>query len=96
MKKAEQVASLKAAVIEWLEKNGLNSSVGFYTPKEWVERGEEYCLSADLIMTFEGPFYSVLNNCDPVSLVNEFHELAEQHGYYHEQGMAWYLGFYPC
>ena len=95
MTKPETVAQLKADVIAWLEKHEIGSDVHFHNPQEWADRGEDYCRSADLVMTFEGPLYPILNYCEIPALVDEFFELCNGHNYYYEQGTSWYLGFYP-
>ena len=58
----------------------------------------EYGNPDTLTMTFEGPFYSVVNYrgdteyCDRIT--GEFNEILKQYGLYYELGHAWSLSLY--
>jgi hypothetical protein len=50
-----------------------------------------------LTMSFEGPFYEVLNGDyrGDYELENKFRKILEKYGLYYEQGDAWNLSCYP-
>ena len=62
-------------------------------PKDYVEYSSDF-----LTMTFEGPFYHVMNYYSPTKycdkLIAEFDEICKKYGKYHELGYAWSLALY--
>jgi hypothetical protein len=62
-------------------------------PKDYVEYTSDF-----LTMTFEGPFYDVVNYyvsakyCD--RLLKEFDDILKRYKKYYELGYAWSLGLY--
>ena len=62
-------------------------------PADYVEY-----FSAFLTMTFEGPFYDIINYydnpryCD--KLLDEFNDILKKYNKYYEQGYAWSLALY--
>lgn len=52
----------------------------------------EYANPESITMTFEGPFYSDLN--ENPSVGEKLNEIGKKYGCYYEQGYAWSLAFY--
>lgn len=61
--------------------------------KDYVEYYSDF-----LTMTFEGPFYAIVNYHAPTKFCNqileEFNDILKKYGVYYEQGYAWSLGLY--
>jgi hypothetical protein len=83
---------LKAALEEWLIRNGLDTDTHFYTMSAWKTRQEEYLNDAELVLVFEGNLHAILNYGGDTE---EFEDYIESFGYYYEQGHSWNMGFYP-
>ena len=82
-------------VKQWAKDNDVDlTDTGFYTPEQWRDRGETWCLNADLIMTYEGGLYEVINVHYP-ALFDSFFNTIQSIGYWFECGTHWYCGFYP-
>jgi hypothetical protein len=80
------------AFIEVIESMGMDlEGLSFYSPKQWRDRGESYCLDADLIVVFEEHMlYEMLLEGIVSDLIDEL----GARGYWFEQGTSWYLGVY--
>jgi len=89
-----QIEKLQATLSEWLHRNDLHHDIRFYTPEEWIERGEEFLTNSDLILVFENGLFDLINYYSYDSLYNELDDLVEGFGYYFELGHAWNMGFY--
>lgn len=65
-----------------------------FNPKDYCE----YANPAMITMTFEGPFYEVMNGYCPgwTVLEEEFSRLINKHGFYYELGHAWSLSLYEA
>jgi len=68
---------------EWVLKEG-------YSPDTYFE----YCNLDTLSMSFEGPFYEVINYGLCNSLLEKFDKLIASYGYYYELGNSWNLSLY--
>ncbi len=92
--------SAKKSINAFLKKHGVQGDVGFYTPKAWKDRNEPYGGGKEsvLVMTFEGPFYAVMNTFFEsehlTAIYNAFDELMESLGCWYELGNAWNLTLY--
>ena len=63
-------------------------------PKDYIEYSSDF-----LTMSFEGPFYDIVNYYFPSAkycdkLMKEFDDICKRYGKYHEQGYAWSLALY--
>lgn len=100
------INDIKRLVLELISKHYKTGRpeeyVNFYTNKKWNERGEDYCQTADLIMTSGNypTFFEELNGySNNRSATTEFYEIFNsQNQYSHEAmfelGTGWYGGFY--
>lgn len=57
-----------------------------------VEKQIKYANPESITMTFEGPFYSDINENPAVG--EKLNEIGKKYGVYYEQGYAWSLAFY--
>ena len=74
----------------YLRKNDLDCDTHFFRISEWKERGEEFLVDSEFVITSEGGLYSILNYGDS----DEFYDLVQSFGYYMEMGHSWSYGFY--
>ena len=96
-------------ILELLLEYDCSTDVVFYfegkrlieTDKDWViEEGylgsdyTEYANDDTLTMTFEGPFFEVMNYGTNYELYDKFDKLLQSFGYYYELGNAWNLALY--
>lgn len=54
----------------------------------------EYANDNTLSMSFEGPFYSIMNYGESRGIFEKFSKLVEDYGYYAQPGHAWNLTLY--
>lgn len=74
-----------------IDTNGCRT---FYTPDEWRDREEKYCLGADLIIVhYSGDLCRLLSREDTQSS-GILNDLLREEGYYLEAGTNWYHGLY--
>lgn len=68
----------------------------FYTPAEWVRRGETYGSAAELIVVHDGGDFAPLLNLDYCcyDLHNRQTRRLEPHGVYASQCTGWYTAVY--
>jgi hypothetical protein len=78
-----------------------NQRLSTFTEGKWVleegYKGSDYTKYANdktITMTFEGPFYDVINYNECPELLRRFNELIESYGYYYELGYPWSLSLY--
>lgn len=67
--------------------------------EEYEDVKHKYEYTGDfLFMTFEGPFYEVINYCYSINysdkLLEEFNSILNKYGKYYELGYAWSLALY--
>lgn len=73
-----------------------NGCRAFYTPDEWQDREERYCLGAELIIVHDrGDLHTLLGGEDTESS-GILDDLLREEGYYLEAGTDWYHGLYKC
>lgn len=62
-------------------------------PRDYVEYASDF-----LTMTFEGPFYNIVNYYSPAKycdkILNEFNDILKKYKKYYELGYAWSLALY--
>ncbi len=87
------------AVMALLKKHKATNTVGckaFYSPKEWIERGEEYGRESVLIVCHDGgahaPFFN-LDYCE-YGLYDEMVKTLYDAGIWVEQCTSWYSAIY--
>jgi hypothetical protein len=70
----------------------------FYTPQEWRERGEQYGLSAELIVVHDGGDLNDFFSYDSgyYTLVEGMNEALSAVGVYAESCTCWYTAIYPA
>lgn len=87
-------------ILKHIKQSGLDYTGGcrvFYSQEEWRARGEQYCLSAELIVVYEGS--SIVELFDPEegylsdSYLAIDNDLADA-GLYCELGTNWYAGVF--
>lgn len=54
----------------------------------------KYANSDTISMSFEGPFYEIINNFDSSPFLKQFDSLLKEYGLYYELGNAWNLSCY--
>ena len=64
--------------------------------KKTISKGKasnsfEWANDKTLSMTFEGPFYDVMEGYHGIELEQKFSKLLQKYGYYYERGNAWNL-----
>lgn len=69
----------------------------FYSPDEWVARGENYCRNALLVIVYDG---GALGNAfeyahEAYQCIERMRLALAEHGLYTECGTHWYSGVYP-
>jgi hypothetical protein len=68
----------------------------FYSPEEWIERGEKYGRNSVLILCHDGgdlaPFVNYDYGC--YKLIDGLSSVLEDAGYYAEQCTCWYTAVY--
>jgi hypothetical protein len=96
-KAVQSVERVRQRIHEWLVKHELDRDTRFYTREEWTARKEPYLADPELVLTFEGALYRVVNGCDrdSIKLYGQLERLARRLGFYFEIGHAWNMGFYP-
>ena len=67
--------------------------VGFYSKTDWKNRGEEYCLESDVVMSYDGGFMHHVMN-DNWEMREDLEKDLEKIGLYMEPGYSWCCGFY--
>lgn len=89
---------VKKIVTQWARKNDVDlTDVGFYSPKEWRDRGESYCREASCIITAEGTLCGIWNGyygTASYALLDSFYNMLQEHGLWYEMGTHWYVGIY--
>ena len=69
----------------------------FYTPDEWLDRGEDYGTRSKLIVCHDGgdllPYFSY--DGTDYGRSEKMEEALEKLGYYAEQCTCWYTAIYP-
>ncbi len=84
---------MKAAIAEWLTKEGWLGDAGFYTVEQWRAREEEWLTDSLLVLVFDGSTLHTMLNFGGDHA--EFDDLVESFGFYYELGNHWNMGFYP-
>ena len=88
----------------FMKKNGLGTGgcKAFYSPKEWLSRGEDYGLDSELVVVYDGgDLYYVMNPhyADYPSvfygLQEELEEELKKAGVYSEACYGWHGAIYP-
>lgn len=68
----------------------------FYSPKEWADRGEEYGLTSELIVVYDGgdlvPYFNLDEGA--FSLFEAMNEVLNEAGYWFEPCTGWYSAVY--
>jgi len=87
-------------VREFLAEEKLEYTGGcraFYSPEEWVARGETYCRTALLVIVYDGGQVGDAFEYDreAYKLIERMRVRLEGHGLYAEPGTNWYAGIYP-
>jgi len=91
----KKAKKLRKDIDNFLKKyNDLFEDVTLYSQDEWQEREEQYGNDSILSMTFEGPFYEMINYGMMNSLKEEFLAIVEKNGFYKELSYAWAMHFY--
>ena len=90
-----------ATILAVLAKNDRMDTGGcktFYSPVEWRERGEEYGLSAELIVVHDGGDVAALFNYDydAINLQNEILLALSDAGLFAEPCTCWYTAIYKA
>jgi len=83
---------MKAAIAEWLTKEGWLGDAQFYTVEQWLERGELFLTDSLLILVFDGSTLHTMLNFGGDHV--EFDDLVQSFGFYYELGNRWNMGFY--
>lgn len=92
---------LAADVIRgFMESKGIQNHGGggrFYSPAEWVDRGELYGRSSLLLVTHDGGDHAGAFNLDyeQYDLHDELIKSLESHGLWMEACTNWYTAIYP-
>ncbi len=70
----------------------------FYSPEEWADRGEQYGLRSQLIITHDGGDHAPAFNIDygAYEFQEELVGRLRNHGLYVEQCTSWYSAVYPA
>ena len=96
-KKGEDAYRVIMAVLTECDALYTGGCKTFYSPTEWAERGEKYCLNAELIVVFDGGavahFFSG-SYADSVYLMDKMDSALAEAGFYAELGTSWYAGIY--
>lgn len=86
------LARMKAAVTEWLIKEGLLGDAEFYSINDWRARSETFLNDSVLVLVIDGsPLHTILNYGGDST---EFDDLVESFGFYYGLGHSWNMGFY--
>ena len=89
----QNLLRMKAAIAEWLTKEGWLGDAGFYTVEQWRARGEPWLTDSLLILVFDGSTLHTMLNFGGDH--DEFDELVQSFGFCYELGSHWNMGFYP-
>lgn len=93
-------SKVERLVKKWAKENEVSLlDTSFYSPKEWRDRGEEYCLNSTCIIASEGDLCSIWNGyCDNEAygwaLLDSFFNMLQENGLWYELGCHWYAGIY--
>lgn len=97
---SDQGNTAAQVILEFLEEKGLTYHGGggkFYSPQEWVDRGEQYGTRSVLVVTHDGGDHAVAFNIDygAYALQEELTQRLGAHRLYVEQCTSWYSAVYP-
>lgn len=84
---------MKAAIAEWLTKEGWLGDATFYSAERWRARDEPWLTDSLLILVFDGSTLHTMLNFGGDH--DEFDDLVGSFGFYYELGNHWNMGFYP-
>lgn len=89
------------AIMTLLMREGANNTYGchtFYSPTEWVERGEEYGLQSLLLVVYDGseaaPYFSLDSDYPHYTRHTKMSEALEAAGFFAEECTTWYSAIY--
>lgn len=92
------VVQAALSVLEDVTEFDLLDDKAFYTPKEWVDRGEEHGCNSCLILVHDGGWFSYLLNLDheAYALYDAFQAALSKllPDYHFEQCTSWYSALY--
>jgi hypothetical protein len=89
-------------IMKILEENGAFRSGGcrvFYSPEEWMERGEQYGTDAELVVVYDGGDHARFFSMDADSFTmyastERMREALEEVGAWFEECTGWYAAVY--
>ena len=89
------------AITAFLKKKETDYTGGckaFYSPREWVERGEDYGVNAVLIVVHDGGDLAPIFNYsyERYALMEEMVACLDKVGVFAEQCTNWYTAIYKC
>jgi len=93
--------AISQVILECLREDVKNPSGGgckaFYSPQEWIDRGERYGHDSFLVVCHDGgdlaPYFSL--DYRQYDFYNKMENALNQIGYYQEQCTSWYSAIYP-
>ena len=88
-------------IVEFLQAHDATYHGGggqFYTPQEWVERGEAYARDSLLVVTHDGGDHAGAFNIayEQYKFREELIQCLAPLGVFVEQSTSWYSGIYPA
>ena len=89
----QALGRMRAAVAEWLTKEGWLGDAEFYTVEQWQSRDEDFLTDSLLILVIDGSTLHTMLNFGGDH--EEFDDLVLSFGFYYELGNHWNMGFYP-
>jgi hypothetical protein len=96
--KEETAKKLHVKISRWLKDNNLDYGVSFYSPLEWLKRGEKYGENSVLNITGDGAdLFDALNAGyeEGGELDEKFTEFLNGLGYWYELGYSWSIHIFP-
>jgi len=93
----EETVKVLNAVHAFAKANGVKVQPGsIYLPSEWKRRGEQFCTSALLVITYDGSDMKRACSLDgyDYALNEAFQKMLGELGYFFEEGTHWYGGVY--
>lgn len=95
--KGRKAAEAILAVLRKYDATDTGGCDTFYSPKAWLERGEQYGTNAELIVVYDGgavrPFFEWEGY--GYSLIEEMNAAIDNAGCWTEKCTCWYSAVYP-